>query len=246
MYRVLVAPDFVVAPSNPDFPPAILDAMKTACADTGSNYVSFWAQVGGGGIASNIIVTTYPVKWLERYTERNYAHIDPVIVKGLESVSAVIFDHRHPGNVELAELAEGAMAHDIGLYTIGMPVHIGKNIRSVTTFATDIDVTNARDEASGLMAKLREHAHIIALTVTEQFLKNDPPKVDLTDREIEVLYWGAQGKTDKEIGDLLKISRWTVIAHLQSAKTKLHVSNKSAAVARALELKLLSRYDQKL
>ena len=90
------------------------------------------------------------------------------------------------------------------------------------------------------------HFHIIALTVTEQFLKNDPPKVDLTDREIEVLYWGAQGKTDKQIGELLKISRWTVIAHLQSAKTKLHVSNKSAAIARALELKLLSRYDQKL
>jgi len=246
MYRVLVAPDFVIAPSNPDFPPAILDALKTARDDTGSNFISFWARVSAGGLDSNIIVTTYPAKWLERYTERNYAHVDPVIIRGLESVGAVIFDHNHPANAEEAELAEGAIEHDIGLYTIGMPVQIGPNIRSVTTFSTDIDVTGARDEAAGVLAKCREHANIIALTVTERFLKKDPPKVDLSDREIEVLYWGAQGKTDKEIGELMKLSRWTIVAHMQSAKSKLHVANKPAAIARALELHLFDRYDQKL
>ncbi|MCH5372723.1 MAG: helix-turn-helix domain-containing protein, partial [Planctomycetes bacterium] len=169
-------------------------------------------------------------------TERNYAHVDPVIIRGLDSVGAVIFDHSHPGNAEEAELAEGAIEHDIGLYTIGMPVHIGPSIRSVTTFSTDVDVTGARDEAAG----------VIALTVTERFLKKDPPKVDLSDREIEVLYWGAQGKTDKEIGELMNLSRWTIIAHMQSAKSKLHVANKPAAIARALELQLFDRYDQKL
>lgn len=246
MYRVLVAPDFVISPSNPDFPPAILQAMKTARDDTGSNFISFWARVNGGGLDSNIIVTTYPAKWLERYTVRNYAHVDPVIIRGLDSVGAVIFDHRHPANAEEAELAEGAIEHDIGLYTIGMPVHIGPNIRSVTTFSTDIDVTDSRDEAAGVLAKCREHANIIALTVTERFLRTDPPKVDLSDREIEVLYWGAQGKTDKEIGDIMGLSRWTIVAHMQSAKSKLHVANKPAAIARALELKLFDKYDQKL
>lgn len=220
--------------------------MKKACKETGSNYVSFWARVSGPGLDSNIIVTTYPAKWLERYTERNYAHIDPTIVKGLESVGAVIFDHRHPANAEEAELASGAIEHDIGYFTIGMPVHVGPNIRTVTTFATDLPVNNASDEAAGILAQCREHANIIALTVTERFLKTDPPKVNLTDREIEVLYWGAQGKTDKEIGELLKLSRWTVVAHMQSAKSKLHVSNKTAAIARALELNLFERYEHKL
>lgn len=246
MFRVLVAPDFVIAPSNPDFPPAILDAMKRACAETQSNYVSFWARVSGTGLDSNIIVTTYPAKWLERYTERNYARVDPTIVLGLESVGAVIFDHRHPANAEEADLASEAIEHDIGLYTIGIPVHIGPNIRSVTTFSTDIAVNEQSDESAGRLATYREFAHKIALTVTERFLKTDPPKVDLTDREIQVLYWGAQGKTDKEIGEMLELSRWTVIAHMQSAKSKLHVSNKPAAIARALELKLFERYDQKL
>jgi DNA-binding CsgD family transcriptional regulator len=246
MFRVLVAPDFVIAPSNPDFPPAILEALKTARDETQSNYVNFWARVSGAGLDSNIIVTTYPAKWLERYTERNYAHVDPVIIKGLESVGAVIFDHRHPANAEEADLAEGAIENDIGFYTIGIPVHIGPNIRSVTTYSTDIDVTGSPDEAAGILATCREHAHIIALTVTERFLKKNPPKVALSDREIEVLYWGAQGKTDKEIGELMNLSRWTIVAHMQSAKAKLHVSNKSAAIARALELNLLERYDQKL
>ncbi|MCI5074224.1 LuxR C-terminal-related transcriptional regulator [Oricola sp.] len=246
MYRVLVAPDFVIAPSNPDFPPAILEAMKIARDQTQSNYISFWARLEGNGLASNIIVTTYPAHWLERYTERNYAHIDPVIVKGLDSVGAVIFDHRHPEHAGLTEMAEGAIEFDIGLYTVGIPIHISPGIHSVTTFATDVDVTGATDEAAGLMAKFREHAHIIALTVTERFLKNDPPKVALSDREIEVLYWGAQGKTDKEIGETMKLSRWTIVAHMQSAKSKLHVANKPAAIARAIELNLFSRYEHKL
>ena len=98
----------------------------------------------------------------------------------------------------------------------------------------------------GFLARCREHANIIALTVTERFLRNDPPKVNLTDREIEVLYWGAQGKTDKEIGELMKLSRWTIVAHMQSAKSKLHAANKAAAIARALELNLFERYDHKL
>lgn len=246
MFRVLVAPDFTIAQSNPDFPPSILDAMKTARDETGSCYINFWARVSGGGIDSNIIVTTYPAKWLERYTERNYARIDPVIIRGLASVGAVIFDHSHPANAEEAVLASEAIEFGIGHYTIGIPVHIGPNIRSVTTFSTDLAVAEATDESTGILARCREHAHIISLKVTERFLRKDPPKVALTDREIEVLYWGAQGKTDKEIGDHLGISRWTVIAHTQSAKTKLHVSNKSAAIARALELNLFERYDQKL
>ena len=53
-------------------------------------------------------------------------------------------------------------------------------------------------------------------------------------------------QTDKEIGELMNLSRWTIVAHMQSAKSKLHVANKPAAIARALELNLFERYDQKL
>lgn len=55
----------------------------------------------------------------------------------------------------------------------------------------------------------------------------------LTQREIEVLRFVAQGKTDKEIAHALQISVNTVRNHVQNILRKLGVSNRDAAVWRA-------------
>lgn len=246
MFRVLVAPDFEITPADPDFPPALLETLKSARDATGSNYVSFWAELGEADFLSRIVISTYPASWLRRYTDMDYARIDPVITKGLDSVAAIIFDHAHPKTAELAEFAADAIAHEIGAFTVGIPVHVGKNIRSVTTFATDMDISGSTDKSSATMTRFREQAHIVALAVIERFLEPKHPQHRLTDREIEVLYWGSQGRTDQQTADIMGLSRWTVVAHVQSAKAKLGVNNKAAAIARALQLNLLSRFDQKL
>ncbi|MBA2247941.1 MAG: tetratricopeptide repeat protein, partial [Chloroflexia bacterium] len=56
----------------------------------------------------------------------------------------------------------------------------------------------------------------------------------VTDREIEVLALVAAGKTDRDIGEELFISTRTVQSHVANLLTKLEVSTRSAAVARAL------------
>jgi DNA-binding CsgD family transcriptional regulator len=246
VFRVLVAPDFEISPADPDFPPALLETLKSARDATSSNYVSFWAELSDADLMSRIVISTYPASWLRRYSEKDYANVDPVIARGLHSVSAVIFDHAHPGTAELAEFAADAMAHGIGAFTVGIPVHIGKNIQSVTTFATDLDISGNTDESSALMTRFREQAHIVALAVTERFIETKQPKYNLTDREIEVLYWGSCGKTDQQTADIMGLSRWTVVAHVQSAKAKFGVNNKAAAIVRALQLNMFSEFDHKL
>jgi DNA-binding CsgD family transcriptional regulator len=52
----------------------------------------------------------------------------------------------------------------------------------------------------------------------------------------EVLLQAAKGKTDREIADILHLSRETVSEYLQSARTKLHAKNKVEAVALAVSL----------
>ena len=96
------------------------------------------------------------------------------------------------------------------------------------------------------IVKYREQAYVIGLAVVERFLRNERPKINLTDREIEVLYWGSRGKTDQQTSEIMGISRWTVVAHAQSAKTKLRVSNKAAAVSRAQELRAFEKFNHKL
>ena len=52
----------------------------------------------------------------------------------------------------------------------------------------------------------------------------------LTDRELEVLRWSADGKTAAEISMILPISLNTVNFHLKNVMKKLSTPNKAAAV----------------
>jgi DNA-binding CsgD family transcriptional regulator len=61
----------------------------------------------------------------------------------------------------------------------------------------------------------------------------------LRPRELEVLRWTMDGKTAREIGELLKITERTVVLHLQGAMQKLGCNSKHQAVLKALRLGLI-------
>ena len=56
----------------------------------------------------------------------------------------------------------------------------------------------------------------------------------LTPREAQVLLWIAQGKTNREIGQILTLSPRTVNKHLEQVFRKLGVENRTSAAAMAL------------
>ncbi len=60
----------------------------------------------------------------------------------------------------------------------------------------------------------------------------------LTPRELEVLRLVAEGLTNREIAQELVIAKGTVKAHLHNIHSKLAVSNRTEAAARARELDL--------
>ena len=64
-------------------------------------------------------------------------------------------------------------------------------------------------------------------------------KSNLTNREIEVLHLVAKGMRDKEISISLGISPTTVKNHIRNILSKFDVTNRTNAVSRARELKLL-------
>jgi DNA-binding CsgD family transcriptional regulator len=61
----------------------------------------------------------------------------------------------------------------------------------------------------------------------------------LSPREAAILRWAAAGKTDAEIGVMLKISARTVRFHTDNAKRKLRVTTRIQAVTEALRLGLI-------
>ena len=63
----------------------------------------------------------------------------------------------------------------------------------------------------------------------------------LTPREREVLWWAAQGKSAKEIGEILHITKRTVDEHTHNAARKLSAANRTQAVAVALRERLITK-----
>ena len=64
-------------------------------------------------------------------------------------------------------------------------------------------------------------------------------QVELTDRERDCLAWCAAGKTAWETGQILKLSEWTIVYHLEKAKRKFGLTRKQQVVARAIALGLI-------
>ena len=61
----------------------------------------------------------------------------------------------------------------------------------------------------------------------------------LSAREKEILRWIHLGKSNFEIGTILSISPLTVKNHVQKILRKLNVRNRTHAVGRALQLRIL-------
>lgn len=62
----------------------------------------------------------------------------------------------------------------------------------------------------------------------------------LTAREIEILRWVSEGKSNHQIGDTLRISPLTVKNHIQNILKKLEVQNRAQAVSRAIAARLIT------
>lgn len=88
----------------------------------------------------------------------------------------------------------------------------------------------------GLAQNLRQ-----ASRLEVQPLLQKPAAGPLTEREIEVLALMAEGLSTEKIAEALSVSRSTTRNHIQNILQKLHVHNRSAAVAYAFEHGIIAR-----
>lgn len=60
-----------------------------------------------------------------------------------------------------------------------------------------------------------------------------PARIQLNEREIEVLTWAARGKTSQEIAQILDLSKRTVDFHIDNARDKMGVTTRIQAAIKA-------------
>jgi LuxR family transcriptional regulator, maltose regulon positive regulatory protein len=82
---------------------------------------------------------------------------------------------------------------------------------------------------------LAEEIELVARSLTPTHRRIDGDS-DLTERELEVLRYLAEGLSKRDIGRILFLSYNTIHSHTKSIYQKLRVSSRQDAVERAREL----------
>ena len=79
-----------------------------------------------------------------------------------------------------------------------------------------------------------------AVTTTPHAPDAPSPPIALTNREYQVLNWGAKGKSSWDIAQILGCTEATVNFHFSNIRRKLNVYSRGAAVCEALRLGLIT------
>ncbi|MBO0825276.1 MAG: response regulator transcription factor [Actinobacteria bacterium] len=177
-----------------------------------------------------------------------------VVAEAASGDEAVVMASRHRPDVVLMDLrmpgGDGVQA------TAGIVDAVpATRVIVLTTYETDADIVRAVEAgATGyllkdtprqdLVAAIRAAARgetVLGPTVAGRLVSHlrRGPAEPLSGRETEVLALVARGRTNADIGRALFISEATVKTHLLRAFGKLGVSDRTAAVTRAIELGML-------
>jgi transcriptional regulator EpsA len=105
----------------------------------------------------------------------------------------------------------------------------GKKLFSETELNALSELTPCIDAALRRVELLPQQAQ---KRIQTSVAESAPEERHLSSREMEILKWVTHGKTNPEIGSILKISEFTVKNHMQRIFKKLNVSNRAQAVGK--------------
>lgn len=174
-------------------------------------------------------LSTYPPEWLARYGERNYVDIDPTVAHGMRSSEPVVWSDEF--FAATPDLWQEAQAHGV-CHGWAISKRDADGTFSMLVLArSQPPITQAELQAAEWrMRQLAEMSHVAMKASMTEDLPENPM---LSDREIEVLRWTADGKTASEIAEIIGISERTVNFHINQSVAKLQANNKVNAAVRA-------------
>lgn len=217
---------------------ALLELLASAARELGFDYCALGMRLPLP--LSNprvVMVNNYPLAWQQRYQSEHYLQTDPTVAHGMVSTrpllwSSELFASSRP-------LWEDAHAHGLQVGW-AQPTHDLKGVASLLTLARSGEPLTRSElqQNAPRMAWLAQAAHA-ALSQILAAKPDGTASIRLTEREVEVLRWAADGKTAAESAEILAISERTVIFHIDNALRKLGAANKTAGVLKAAMLRLI-------
>lgn len=189
---------------------------------------------------SHTIISTYPAKWRQEYDSRQYAKIDPTVHHCANSVLPMVWTPHYFKTEQQQDVLRQASEYNLRSGA-SIPIHgVNGEFAMVSVASDDQKILSNPKQVGALlpsMQLLAAYIHESYSKVTARVTAINSPH--LTPRELECLKWVADGKTAWETSKILKCSERTINFHVANIVTKLGVSNRRHAVARAIQLRLI-------
>ena len=125
---------------------------------------------------------------------------------------------------------------------IAMALHLPEGKHFILGVDREKPLPEDEDDLARMMADLQllaVHAQEAAARIFDPEPKPDNEAPRLTPTECEILRWTMQGKSASVVGQILGLSKHTVVFHLRNARAKLDVSSKHQAAFKAASLGLI-------
>ncbi len=183
---------------------------------------------------------TYAEEWVERYLDRNYARIDPVVQGCYRRFVPVDWKALDWSGKPQRDFMAEAIDAGVGNQGFSLPIR-GPNGQ----FACFTVNHRGSDEQWAKYTRENMRAVILAAHFVNQKALEIERGTDLVDqkslspREVDTLRLLAMGYSRAQASDALSISEHTLRVYLESARFKLGAANTTHAVARALSLGLI-------
>ncbi|WP_457094766.1 LuxR family transcriptional regulator [Microvirga sp. P5_D2] len=185
-----------------------------------------------------VILKKWPMGWFDIYMREDYVRVDPVIRLCRNSVqpfewSEALYDREK--ELRAAEVMDRATEFRMR-DGFCLPIHgINGYEACFSMSGVNLDLSPRTKPALHLMTMyaFERARRLLAPTLS-------PASDLLTPREREAMIWAAAGKSAADTGEILGITERTVTAHIVSACQKLGAANKTQAVARAIQYKIIN------
>jgi DNA-binding CsgD family transcriptional regulator len=190
--------------------------------------------------AQQYVISGFPQEWVQRYLERGYFKIDPLIRHAETTTLPAIWTDQAFHHGKSAAFWEEARAFGL-VAGLSFSVREQPGVTGIFSLARDKPLDMRGADLAALVGRAQMFASLLHQAVARIDLPRLLPEqnVLLTARERECLKWAADGKTAWEIGQILSIAERTVVFHVNNVVQKLGASNKTQAIVRAVALKLV-------
>ena len=189
--------------------------------------------------ASPFVRTTYPEKWVNHYLQHNLMHSDPIVRHSLNSEKPFFWSEVKLTRDEQLMMQQ-ALSFDLAPFGYSVPtIDVGPyrglfSINSNNGTLENWEKAVVQDDPSWRELALKLHK-----MAREEVDPDDDYIHKLSKREMECLYFIADGKTYGEVASILGISEHTVRGYFRSLRLKLNCSTLAQVVAKAKSLKII-------